>query len=762
MSGVTKRMRRAVYLGAVSYFVLSLEPATLEFAARAQAQQPNLPPVTVEAPKPQAKRRAARNRSAPAAAPRQAVAPQPTEPPAMQADNRNVARTEGKDTYTTTLSTAGGKDVQPIRHIPQTISVVTRQRLDDQNSYQLEEAMKQTTGMLILQNDVGRSSIFSRGFEITDVLVDGMPAPVSSIMGTQPDLVIADRIEVLKGPNALFAGGLNGNNAGAGATVNIVRKRALDKFHGSVSTSYGSWDNKRVEVDVTGPLNEARTVRARVVGAFQDKDTFVSLSGNQVWVGYGTLEIDLTDRTTLSLAGWHQQKDILPFNGLPAFRQGTNPIFLPPVDRSTFVGASWNRFNNETTDYMAELNHDFENGGRARASVRYSDRFVDYKYSQAATNVNAATGAFTQSLTAGRWWEKHLSADAHVSTPFQLLGQTHNFTFGVDARHHDLTQWTPANTTISGTYNIVNFNPASVPEPAVNFNTRTNQDPDQKGLYGQLRLKPADPVTVILGGRYSSYSATTKNTLTGATLNTVDIDGHFSPYAGLVVDVLPNLSLYASYADVFVPQVERDAAGRTIDPRVGEQYETGLKGSFFNGALNWQTSLFWINDKNRALAVVGSNPTVYVNAGEVEVRGFEAEISGSPLPGWEVFAGYTNTHTEVVAGGTGVFRTFQPEHIVNLWSKYTVQSGPLRNFHVAGGGRYLSKFFATTNVGPLVENGYVVADMQLGYKFNENLSGAFTVTNLFDEVYFTRLGSAALFNFYGEPRAYNLKLTSKW
>lgn len=677
------------------------------------------------------------------------------------------ATSEGKDTYTAPLVTVGGKDAQPVRQVPQSVSVVTRRRLDDQNLTQLDEAMKQTAGMVVLQNDAGRSSIMSRGYEIGDIAVDGLTAPVSSIMGTQPDLFIFDRVEVLKGPMALFSGGsADGNTAGPGASVNLARKRPTDHFQAYANASYGSWSNYRGEVDLSGPLNAAKTVRARVAGTYHDRDSFVDYNHNNVWVGYGTLEFDLTPDTTLSVAAWRQERDILPFNGLPAFRVGGvagGQAYLGDLDRSTFVGADWNRFNNWSNEYVAELEHRFADGGHARAGVRFVDRHVDYKYVNAATNtfLDPATGNFSgMSLVASQWWERSLSADAHVSRPFTLFGQpNNNLTLGANYRRHQVTQYQPGATIIGGAHNIYDLDPSSVPEPADNFTSRTKVEPTQYGVYGQLRLKPIQPVTVILGGRFSKYELTNTNLVSGLVTNQLELD-RFSPYAGLVVDLTRDVSAYLSYSDLFVPQTQLDAGGRVIDPRIGKQYEAGLKASFFDGALNASAALFLIRDTNRAVAVPGQS--YFENSGEVEVSGFEIELSGRPLPGWEIYAGYTNSKTRFLSGGSGDFRTFWPRHVFNLWNKYTFQSEALRGWHVGAGAKYVSSFYSGAGANRLDENGYFLVDAQIGYKFNEHLSATFSVTNLLDEVYYTRLGSPALFNFYGEPRAYHFKLSSKW
>lgn len=680
--------------------------------------------------------------------------------------------TEGRDTYTSAVTTVGVGMPTPVREIPQSISTVTRERIDDQNFTQLEDAMRRTTGMVILANDQGRSSIFSRGFEIDTLLVNGLPAPLSSILGTQPDLFIFDRLDVLKGPAGLFYGGAGGNNAGPGGVINGTLKPALDKGFFNSDLSYGSWDFVRAEVDAGGKLNEQGTVRARIGGAYQDRDSFVDYNENQVWVGYGTLAFDITEDTTVSLYAWHQERDMLPFNGLPAINLGNGEGKLLNVPRSTFVGGLWNRFDNETTDYLAEVKHDLANGGEAKASLRYSDRYIDYKYAygRSAVSTNPATlGNFTMQYTAAKVWETSLSGDAHVATPFQAFGQEHNLTVGADFRTVDQTQLSPTSTTLPGTYNIYNFNPYAVAEPFTLYNRESVTDPTQYGLYAQAKINPLEQVHVILGGRFSWYDATSNvTTAFGGSLTTttssVDIDNEFLPYAGFVVDLTKEVSFYGSYTTTFVPQTELNAAGDVLAPRQGYQYETGLKGSFFDGALNASAAMFLIRDNNRALATDVAN--VYVASGEVQVTGWEAEVSGKLAPGWEIYAGYTYTDTEYLTATaaqlkTG-FSTYTPRHNYNLWTKYEFQDPTLKGWHVAGGLKILSSFYTTSGGVTLTEDGYTVVDAQVGYKFNDNWKATFTATNVFDEVYYQRVGSTALFNFYGEPRGYWLKVSATY
>lgn len=118
-----------------------------------------------------------------------------------------------------------------------------------------------------------------------------------------------------------------------------------------------------------------------------------------------------------------------------------------------------------------------------------------------------------------------------------------------------------------------------------------------------------------------------------------DVDHKFTPYARLIYDISRDISLYASYSQIFVPQSELTVSGAPLPPRTGDQYEIGAKGEFMDGKLNASSALFNLNDRNRAH--YSSDVFFYSAAGEVRMSGAEAEIGGSPLPGWDITAGYT-------------------------------------------------------------------------------------------------------------------------
>ncbi|MDQ8022580.1 MAG: TonB-dependent siderophore receptor [Moraxellaceae bacterium] len=654
--------------------------------------------------------------------------------------------------YSAGTASIGGKGDASLKEIPQSVSVVTRDRMDDQNMVRLEDLARRTTGMLVLANDQGRSSIFMRGFELDSYLVDGMPAPLSSIYGSQPDLWIYDRVEVLRGPAGLYNG-----TGEPGGTVNLARKRALKDFAASGSLSYGSWDAQRYEGDITGSLTEDGKVRGRVVAAHQSKNSWVDVNDNENSVGYGTLEFDIAPRTTVSVGISGASSSVTPFNGLPTNADGS----LLDVDRSTFIGAGWNSFKNSSSEGFAEVMHRLESGGHLKAALRVVNRSVNFRYAYASSAANAA-GNVNRTAIARDYGEDSVAVDTHASLPFTLWNLPQNLIVGADFRSYDQTTLQNTGTAIPGSINV-NSPSYDWPVPNLPLNSRTNVAPEQYGLYANLRIKPWQPLTLVGGARVSWYESTTTNLVTN-TGSKVQVDNKFTPFAGVVYDIGRNWAAYASYTEIFQPQTTLGADGQPLDPREGRSFEAGVKGQHQGGLLNSQIGLFRLKDKNRAVAVPA---TTYSAAnGEVEVQGIEAEISGMLATGWEASAGYTFTDTEFVSGTAGqagqVFSTVTPRHNFNLWTRYDFQQDVLRGAYVGGGLRAMSSFYNVQGSARIQQDAYTVLDALVGYRISRNVDVSLAINNLLDEKYYQRVGGTSVFNFYGEPRSYWLKTSLKF
>lgn len=664
--------------------------------------------------------------------------------------------TEDTHSYTTGAVTIG-KSTQTLRETPQSVTVMTRQLMDDKNLTTLDQVMAKTPGLTFSQRNYGAHVFQSRGFVLGEdsFLMDGVPGQAYTITGwLPPDMAIYDRVEVLRGPSGLYQG-----SGEPGGTINVVRKRALGTFGMNGEFSAGSWDNYHSSVDVTGPLNADGSLRGRFVTAYEDNQSWVDHAENQRPTIYGRLEYDITPSTTLSLGGTYQKNRSTPAFGLPAYADGK----LLDVSRSTFVDAKWNELDERVWEGFAEVDHALDNGGQFKTSLTYRDAETPTRnFTWSDDAVDPATGDSWAVAYSYYTHIKSLGLDSFVTLPVEAFGRTHEFTVGGEYQHlnKDFTYG-------GGDYFPINvFDPDSIDIPKQKYvmDNGTWSTSRQYGLYGRAKIAATDELDVILGSRVTWFESEGKNA--NAYFNQfgeteTNIDRKFIPYGALVYKLTPELSAYASYTKVFKPQTDIDASGSVIAPREGEQYELGLKREFLDGRMNGSLAMFRIYDENRAELVSGGQ--FYRAQGKVRSQGWETELSGNITDNWSVVTGYAYTMTRALSGADdgSTFSTITPKHNFNLWTDYQFSEGPLQDFSVGGGVRAVSATYYRRNVD-FEQGGYATTSAQIGYKVNKNVSVKLTGNNLFDRKYYERVDSPWGSNFYGEPRNFTFTVRASY
>ncbi|SER92031.1 outer-membrane receptor for ferric coprogen and ferric-rhodotorulic acid [Vreelandella subterranea] len=585
--------------------------------------------------------------------------------------------TENSNSYTSESATIG-LGSQSVKETPQSVSVVTRERLDDQGTTSLAEAMRNVTGVTVNEYGGNQYTIKARGYNIDSFLMDGSPVQdVGSAWESAGvfDTALLDRIEVLRGP----AGILHGSGEPSG-TINLVRKRALAESQASVSHSAGTDNAYRGVADVTGSLDNKGRVRGRFVGVYDDRDSFIDRVYSENQIGYGTLEFDLSSETTLSMGVTVQEEEFRPHSGLPAYSDGT----LPNVDRSTYLGSDWDKQTGDAQRYFIELEHRLANGGEITFKANRLNRDANLrKSSEGVLTADKGTGDFGIRQIAWDLEKKDDYIETQVSSPFQLAGASHEAVFGASYQNSEVSnEWV---------YGAPQYLPQNLYDPIHNRTEpdfdgtpgRTELNIEQHASYGQLRSNMLDDFTLALGGRINWWE--TNNFLGGETSGDDGIE--FIPYAGLIYRLNEELNLYTSYTGIFAPQTAVGTDGEPIKPREGEQYEAGIKGSHAEGNLNWHAAVFRIEDTNRAYTDP-NNPGFSIPIGEAKSEGFELEVSGQLLPRWDISAGYAYTQTEFVRDASSEGLTLSPdtpEHNFNLWSRYRFSDVPDQGWRIGAG-----------------------------------------------------------------------------
>ncbi|KAF1049287.1 TonB-dependent siderophore receptor [Xylophilus sp.] len=657
------------------------------------------------------------------------------------------ATTEGLPEYAARAA-AIGLGEHSLRETPNSVSVVTRQRIEDQNFLTVEDAMRYTTAMKVTTYGTNNYQIESRGYGIDRYQVDG----VSSSARTYENnfgLAMYDRVEVWRGPAGLLQGA-----GDPGGTVNFVRKRAQNTFGFNARTSVGSWDNYYGEADVTGPLNADGSLRGRLVAAYQDQHYFTDYTFSRQPMVYGTLEYDVDADTTLSVGHSTQRLHMRPFYGYSTYSDGT----LPDIDRSTFVGALWNRRRQTANRSFAELEHRLAGGGRLVLSASYLDRTNDQAYAWGNTFIDRATGNETLIPYIGTTDEQEANFQAVATLPTQWRGLKQEFVLG--ASHQRLRSQSTYNAATWGQNGFVQntFAPAyGTAQPAIATQTTASSDVRQESLFGQARIRPWLPLVLLAGARVTWYE--NRNLLNRAL--DAKIDAKAVPYAGVVYELTPQWSAYGSYTRIFNPQTSTDRTGAYLKPREGNQVEAGVKGEHLDGRLQSSIGLYRIEDINRAMTDPDF-PNASVAAGKVRSQGLEAELTGRLSPRWNLTAGYGYNTTEYLRASAAQqgqpFTTVYPRHLFSLWSDWRADGG----WSLGAGARVRSAIYAQSGTVRWTAGGVTVFALQGGYQINPKTRVTVTVNNLFDRHYWDRVVASGRLNYYGEPRAVTATLSYKY
>lgn len=264
---------------------------------------------------------------------------------------------------------------------------------------------------------------------------------------------------------------------------------------------------------------------------------------------------------------------------------------------------------------------------------------------------------------------------------------------------------------------------------------------------------------LLLGARLANYQVTGNSKSKES--------GKVVPYAGLTYDLSDNFTAYTSYTEIFQPQTDyRDRNDKMLEPDEGKNYEVGIKGEFFNGALNTSLAYFEVHETNRpeldtspGAALINDSPYYGTKS---KTKGYEAEISGELATGWQLQAGYTH---KIARDDNGKkIATWEPEDQINLYTTYKL-TGSLDKLTLGGGARWQSEGWKSiSNAGlrrseVLTQDAYWLVDLMARYQITENLSATLNVNNVFDKNYYTNIG------FYdsaypGDPR--NMMVTTRW
>lgn len=681
--------------------------------------------------------------------------------PAVTVTGRSdAATTEGTGTYTTGETAAATRLPLSLQETPQAVTVITRQRMDDQQLNSVQAVLDNTTGVSSYQSDSERTSFYSRGFLINNVQYDGIPTVVGNIVNGSGigslDTAFYDRVEVVRGASGLLTG--TGNPS---AAINLVRKRPTREFSASASVAAGSWDTRSGMADVSTPLTEDGRIRARMVGTYQDGHSYIDGYKPQRNSFYGIIEADLTPDTTVSLG--YDDQHIRPkgstWGGLPLwFSDGTQAQY----SRSKNYAQDWSHSDNTLKTAFVEIEHRFNSGWKLRAVANQYRTEYDAELLGLVGRPDRATGlgsypngAFPVALASeGR--SRQNTFDVMANGPFELLGRQHDLVVGATSSSRTAGQadiapffagFAPVNVyDLSTAFARPHFDAmASIP-------TRTRIK--QSGVYSAARFSLAEPLKLIVGGRFSNYEI---DDVAGASSLHYKKSSEFTPYAGLVYDIDKTYSAYVSYTGIFNPQTDyRDSRGNVLTPSKGKTKEIGLKGAYLDGRLNGSVALFDTRLDNAAQMVAGTytpgGAQAYQGADGTKSRGIELDLQGEVVRGLNIYAGVAHFTAQ---DGDGVrLNSKLPRTTAQLFTTYQLP-GEWSKVTLGGGVKWQSSFYQASNTGTSSLGGeqgsYALVSLMARYAITKQTDVAVNVNNVFDKKYALQKGDFDTVG-YGAPR----------
>lgn len=663
-----------------------------------------------------------------------------------------------------------GKQALDIKEIPQSVTVMSRERIDEQGLKTLDDVMVQTTGVtreqLWLNNNYS-----ARGLKIENIRYDGGSASSLQDRSNSADLAQYESVEVLRGADGLFGAG----EAGGVISLNSKRPKAETAMNGTISA--GSWKNYRTELDATGSLTQDQSIKGRLVTVFQDQDFFYKPTHNRREMIYGALSFDLQPETTLFTGISYQKDKTDAFNAsLPRWEDGAD-LKLP---RSTTMGAPWGWVERENLSFFANLQHQLNDNWKAQLNARHN-------IGDDAINGAEMEGAVSYDTFQSQWWRyqddtsfKETTLDLNLQGSFNLFEQKHDIILGID--HTDNQKDYKQNWTYYADGDA--FDRVAPPEwayPPATWTTDNTNKTSKSAFYGSLKLRPIEDLALIVGGRYTFKDQLTIDNHKTNIQNTYKEDKNFVPYYGVTYDISPSTIAYASFAEIYKNQrnylVAADGPG--LDPLTGRNIEFGIKHQI-NSDLLASIALFNIKKEkekvyNTWTSIPNSNSSCcYIGTGTMESKGVDIELNGNITTDWNLSVGYTYNKNEKKDNTDNPYNTYTPKNLLKIWTTYQLIEG----LEVGGGVVAQSKNYASGSVRSfnpetqkfdgawtnieLVQPNYAVWSARVAYDINPQWNIALNLNNIFDKTYYSTIGYPGYGNFYGEPRSFLLTLKAKY
>jgi catecholate siderophore receptor len=642
-------------------------------------------------------------------------------------DAATIIVTGHSEGYVATNSVTATKTDTPLIDVPQTISVVTRQQLDDQAQHSMADVLRYVPGTTVGQGEGNRDQITIRGQNSTaDFFVDGVRDDVQYYR----NLYNIERVEVLKGPYALIFG-----RGGGGGIINRVQKapsaeRAFAGVSGSVN-SFGNWD---VSADVNTPLSG--TAALRLNAFYETLNNHRDAFGGERYAFNPYIAADLGGGWRAGLSYEYVKDDRVTDRGIPslACAQPCTPGPLPD-HRDTFFGVPGvNRTGLEAHLLKARLDGDLTD------TLKWSTTLLYAHYDKFYTNVyaNGPATSLTGTVALAGYTDptkrENIIAQTNLVWDIAVGGVENKVLLGLEYGEQQ-----SANKRSNAVLSVASLNLAAITYPTVTFPT-VNRDSTSNvtffSAYAQNQISVGQHVDIVVGLRFDRFDIEGTNFVPSPRQPFARVDEKVSPRLGLILKPQENVSIYGSYSQSFLPRsgdqfLALSAVQENLAPEKFTNVELGAKWDVRPG-LSTTLALFQL-DRTNATTPNPVDPITTINIGETRTKGVELGVTGRIARHWQISGGYTFQDAKL-RGNDFVSLAQVPKHQFAIWNRVDMTS----HFGAGVGVVRQSGQFAAIRTTAATSRlpGYTRVDAALFFNASESLKVQLNVENLFNTTYF--------------------------
>jgi catecholate siderophore receptor len=635
------------------------------------------------------------------------------------------------------LSLSSTKYTQPLLDTPQTVTVISKEVMEEQGATTLRDVLKNVPGLTITAGEGGNpagDNLTLRGFSArNDIFIDG----VRDISPQSRDPFNLEQVDVVKGPGSVYTG-----RGSTGGSINLLNKTPGLKRGFGGTLDFGSDATRRATADINLPVGDTIGFRLNMLAHHS------GVAGRDVvefdrWGVAPSLTLGLGKPTRLTVSYYKLKQDNISDYGIPWVPVTNNALVEfrdrpAPVPRNTFYGLRDRDFENLNSDLVTlKFEHDFNDALSLRNQLRYANSSRDSIATPPRFANNNST-AINRELRSWQTEDKVWDNQTDLLARFNTGSVEHALVTGADFTRENNVRHTRTGPNMLTT--LFNPNPDDVytgtitTSPIVGDVTANSQ-----AVYLFDTAKLGKKWELNGGLRWDRFDAEGITT-TGTPVSRVD--KMLSTRLGAVFKPLPQGAIYASYGTSLNPSLEGlsyNTANTVIDPEKTYTIEAGSKWDFLGGRMLVSGAIFRVEKENARTPGVSPGDPPQVLEGKQRVDGLELSVEGNLTRAWQVLAGYTfldsTTIDSNVPAEIGKEMVNTPPNSFNLWSTYRLSSG----LHFGGGARFVDRRFGNT-INTRVVDAYWTFDAMASYPLTNHIDLKLNLYNLTDKYYFDRIG----------------------